>query len=467
MNRPFGKMRSLLILLSFFFLLLSGCGQAPAQTGTQNDGGTEPANSQNTGISGTAEKKPIKVIWWHAMGGELGKAVDKIVSDFNASHTDIQVEAVFQGTYDEALNKLKASLGSNSGPTLMQVYEIGSRFMIDSKAITPIQTFVDAEKFDLSQLEENILGYYTIDGQLNSMPFNTSNPILYYNKDMFKAAGLDPDKPPRTYEEVAQAAKALTKDGKYGASFAIYGWFMEQFFANQGAELVDNGNGRDGMATKSLVNSDAGVKTLEWWKKMVDDKVMLNLGRKTNDTKAAFVGGQVAMTLDSTASLRGIVDAVGNKFEVGTAFLPRPQDAKDGGVIVGGASLYILNNRPEEEQKAAWEFIKFLISPAQQAQWHISTGYFPITKAAYDEPILKENMRKFPQFQTAVDQLHATKLNRATQGAVMGVFPEARQITERAIEETLNGQKSPKDALDQAAQEITSKIQEYNKTVGK
>lgn len=136
-------------------------------------------------------------------------------------------------------------------------------------------------------------------------------------------------------------------------------------------------------------------------------------------------------------------------------------------MIVGGASLYILNNRSQEEQQAAWEFIKYLVTPKVQAQWNINTGYFPITKAAYDEEILKENMKKFPQFQTAVNQLHETKLNRATQGALMGAFPEARQITERAIEEALSGQKSPKEALDAAASEITAKIQEYNKTVGK
>ncbi len=141
------------------------------------------------------------------MGGELTKAVDKLVADFNASHKDIKVEAIYQGNYDESLNKMKASMDSKSGPSLIQVYEIGSRFMIDSKAITPMQKFIDADKFDVSQLEENILGYYTLDGKLNSMPFNTSNPVLYYNKDMFKAAGLDPEKPPVTYEEVADAAK--------------------------------------------------------------------------------------------------------------------------------------------------------------------------------------------------------------------------------------------------------------------
>ncbi|MBU7316395.1 ABC transporter substrate-binding protein [Paenibacillus oleatilyticus] len=453
------KKSMLLLLLAFVMMFMAACGNG--------NGGDKPAAGGAENKEAPKAGEPVKVVWWHSMSGELGKAVDKLVADFNASQKNVVVEAVFQGTYDESLNKMKASMDSKSGPALIQVYEIGSRFMIDSKAITPMQKFIDADKYDVSQLEENILNYYTVDGKLNSMPFNTSNPILYYNKDMFKAAGLDPEKPPVTYEEIAEAAKKLTKDGIAGASFAIYGWFMEQFFANQGAELLNNGNGRTSPATESLLGSDAGVNTMTWWKQMIDDKTMLNLGRKTDDTKKAFAAGQVAMTLDSTASLRGIVSAAEGKFQVGTAFLPKPKDAKDGGVIVGGASLYILNNRSEAEQKGAWEFIKFLADPKQQAYWHVNTGYFPITKKAYDEQLVKENLTKYPQFKTAVDQLHQTKANKATQGAVMGVFPEARQLTEGAIEEVLNGKKSPKEALDDAAKEISSKLAQYNKTVAK
>ncbi|WP_127490166.1 ABC transporter substrate-binding protein [Paenibacillus ehimensis] len=458
------KKSTLLLLLAFVMMFMAACGNG---NGTAGSAGDKPAAGGAENKEAPKAGEPVKVVWWHSMSGELGKAVDKLVSDFNASQKNVVVEAVFQGTYDESLNKMKASMDSTSGPALIQVYEIGSRFMIDSKAITPIQTFIDADKYDVSQLEENILNYYTVGGKLNSMPFNTSNPILYYNKDMFKAAGLDPEKPPVTYEEIAEAAKKLTKDGKAGASFAIYGWFMEQFFANQGAELLNNGNGRTSPATESMLGSDAGVKTLTWWKQMIDDKTMLNLGRKTDDTKKAFAAGQIAMTLDSTASLRGIVSAAEGKFQVGTAFLPKPKDAKEGGVIVGGASLYILNNRSEAEQKGAWEFIKFLADPKQQAYWHVNTGYFPITKKAYDEQLVKDNLAKYPQFKTAVDQLHQTKANKATQGAVMGVFPEARQLTEGAIEEVLNGKKTPKEALDGAAKEISSKLAQYNKTVAK
>lgn len=236
---------------------------------------------------------------------------------------------------------------------------------------------------------------------------------------------------------------------------------------NQGQDLLDNGNGRTSPATSSLLNNEAGVQTLKWWKKMLDDKSLINLGRKTDNTKKAFAAGQIAMTLDSTASLRGIVTASEGKFEVGTSPLPRPEAGKKGGVIVVGASLWIMNNRSESEQQGAWEFIKFLASPTTQAYWHVNTGYFPITLKAYDEQIVKDNLTKYPQFQTAVDQLHQTTPSQATQGAVMGVFPEARQLTETAIEEVLNNNKSPEHALDNAAKEITNKIQEYNQTISK
>ncbi|WP_438445813.1 ABC transporter substrate-binding protein [Gorillibacterium sp. sgz5001074] len=452
-----------LALASGLTLTAAACGEK--EENTAGAATASPSAAAGQVKESAAPKEPVKVVWWHSMSGELGKAVDKLVANFNAQSKNVQVEAVFQGTYDESLNKMKASMDSKSGPAMIQVYEIGSRFMIDSKAVAPIQSFIDAEKFDTSYWESNILNYYTIDGKLYSMPFNTSNPILYYNKDLFKAAGLDPEKAPATFEDVAAAAEKLTKNGTSGASFAIYGWFMEQLFANQGAEYVNNGNGRTSPATESLVNAEAGVKALTWWKDMIDKKTAINLGRKTDDTKKAFAAGQIAMMLDSTASLRGIVSGAEGKFAVGTGYLPKPKDAAEGGVIVGGASNYILNNRPEAEQKGAWEFIKYLTTPEVQAEWHINTGYFPITTKAYDQQSVKDNMVKYPQFKTAVDQLHSTKASKSTQGAVMGVFPEARQVVENAIEEALNGKKAPKEALDGAAKEITSKIAAYNKTV--
>ncbi|WP_438350849.1 ABC transporter substrate-binding protein [Paenibacillus sp. FA6] len=464
-SKAFRSKSNVLFIMFCMMFMITACGSTVSNNAASE---TAVATSGSEVSAETIKKvEPVKVVWWHSMSGGLGETVDKLVSDFNSSQDDVQVEAVFQGAYDESLNKLKAAMDSNSSPALMQVYEIGSRFMIDTEAVTPVQTFIDKEQYDITSLEPNILGYYTFDNQLYSMPFNTSNPILYYNKDAFKAAGLDPENPPKTYEELAKAAKALTSEGRSGASFAIYGWFIEQLLANQGVEFIDNGNGRTSPATSSLLNSEASVATLTWWKQMLDEQTLMNLGRKTDDTKKAFAAGQIAMTLDSTASLRGIVSSADGKFEVGTGFLPKPEASADGGVVVGGASLWIMNNKSQEEQQGAWEFIKFLAEPAIQAYWHVNTGYFPITQKAYDEQIVKDNLVAYPQFQTAVDQLHQTKLNLATQGAVMGVFPEARQLTETAIEEVLNNSKSPQQALDDAAKSITGKIQEYNLTVKK
>lgn len=466
----FGLTAMMAVLLVF----LTACGGSGGN-GNGNghgNGGNSNANgsaAQSTPTEAPATKapaaEPVKVVWWHSMGGEIGKAITQLVADYNASQSEIIVEEIYQGTYDESLNKMKASMDSKSGPAIIQVYEIGSRFMIDSKATTPMQSFIDAEGYDLSALEQNITNYYTFDGKLHSMPFNTSNPILYYNKDMFKAAGLDPEKAPTTFEEIKEAAAKLTKEGQAGASFAIYGWFMEQFFANHGSDYVNNGNGRTSPATESLLNTETGLKTLSWWKDLVDSKTVLNLGRATGDTKKAFLAGQIAMTLDSTASLRGIVDNAAGKFEVGTAFLPKASDAQEGGVVVGGASLWIMNNKSDAEQKAAWEFIKYLAKPETQAYWHINTGYFPITTEAYKQTSVTENLAKYPQFQTAIDQLHSSKPSTASNGAVIGVFPEARQIVEGAIEEALTGVKDPQKALDDAAKAITDKIATYNKTV--
>jgi len=439
-----------LAVMAVFMLAAAGCGGQKQEAKT--------------------EQKPIKLVFWYSVGGKVAETTRALVDRFNASHKDIQVEAVFQGSYDDAINKLKQSIQSKNTPNVMQVYDIGTRFMIDSKAVVPVQKWIDAEKMDMSSFEPNLLAYYTVDNKLYSMPFNTSMPILYYNKDMFKAAGLDPDKPPRTFEEVAEAAKKLTvrdasgKVTRPGITIAIYGWFFEQLLAVQNAYYADNGNGRDGMATKVTFVSPAGEKILTWWQDMVKEGICGNIGRKTQDTQQAFISGQTAMTIDSTGVLGDIVAGVGNRFQVGTAYLPRPAGAT-GGPIIGGGSLWMLSGHSQAEEKAAWEFIKFMTAPKQQGYWYINTGYFPVTKKAYDEPEVKQHLEKYPQFKVAVDQLHNTPITRATQGALLGVFTQARQEVEGAIERVLTGQETPRQSLEKAAATIDAAIARYNQTV--
>lgn len=416
-----------------------------------------------------SSEKPVEITFWHSMGGKNGQAITKMVNDFNSTHKDIKVNAQYQGKYDEAINKLKSAKKGNGGPDVMQVYDIGTRFMIDSNWAVPMQNFIDEEKYDTSQLEPNILGYYTVNNKLYSMPFNTSTPILYYNKSAFKEAGLDPNTPPKTFADVEKDAAKLTKkdsSGKvtqYGYSMAIYGWFFEQFIVKQGANYANNGNGRDAAPTAvDFDKNGSGAKILNEWKKLVDSGNVGNFGRNEDDTENAFIAGKTAMYIESTADLSTVLSGVGGRFDVGTAFLPSFDGMQDGGVSIGGASLWALDNKDTAKQKAAWEFIKFMVSSDEQAYWNTQTGYFPVTQKAYDNQVMKDNLKKSPQFQTAIDQLHASP--KTAKGALMSVFPEARQTVETNIEQMLQNKQSPEDAVKNSAKSINDAIEKYNST---
>jgi sn-glycerol 3-phosphate transport system substrate-binding protein len=435
---------------------------------------TKPAPTP-TATKAAAPAGATRVEWWHAMGGTNGDAVNAIADGFNKSQTKCFAQAIFQGSYDDELNKLKAGLQSGDVPSVVQLFDLGTRLMYDLDVIVPMQTLIDKEKFDISDIEPNIMGYYSVGGKLYSMPFNTSNPILYYNKDAFKAAGLDPNKPPRTFAEVKDYAAKLTKkgaDGKvsqYGYSMAIYGWFFEQLLAVSNGLYLDNANGRAGLATKATFNSPEGIAILQGWKDMYDAGILGNYGRPTAETQKAFDAQQTAMMIESTAGLRARLTAAQGKFELGTGFLPRPnEDAyKTSGTIIGGASLWIMKGRPAAEEACAWELVKYSVLPKSQAQWHIATGYYPVNKRGYDDPDDKAWRDKYPQFQQAIDQLHMAPNIPQTQGALTGVMPQARQEVETAIESVLLKNVSPKDALDLAAKNTTAAIETYNKTTAR
>ncbi len=444
--------------------LLSGCS---SQTGSGNTAASETKEEVTTSAptvaaetSGNAQKTSIT--FWHSMGGVNGKAIDALVEKFNKENTSgITVEAQYQGSYDDAINKLKSAQIGNMGADLVQIYDIGTRFMIDSGWVVPMQQLIDEDKWDLSQVEPNIAAYYTVNGTLYSMPFNSSTPILYYNKDIFKKAGIT--EVPDSLPGIGRVGDDLLKKGGAGEviSLGIYGWFFEQFTCKQQANYADSGNGRE--AAASAVDFDkngAGVKTLTAWKELSTKGYAPNVGRGGDAGLADFSSGKSAMTLGSTASLKQILNDVNGKFEVGTAYFPKVSDNDKGGVSIGGGSLWALNNNDANKQKAVWEFVKFLVSPESQAFWNSQTGYFPITTAAHNEPVFKDNIAKFPQFQTAIDQLHDSTPQSA--GALLSVFPEARQTVETEIENMINNNSTPEDAVKKMADSINKSIADYN-----
>ena len=443
-----------------------GCGSSneaskeTAQTTSQTVESTPLSKKVET--SEKTSVQPVTITFWHSMGGVNGEAIEHLVEKFNSENTlGITVDSQYQGSYDDAINKLRSAQMGNMGADLVQIYDIGTRFMIDSGWVVPMQELIEADGWDEAQIEPNIAAYYSVDDKLYSMPFNSSTPILYYNKDIFEKAGIT--EIPTSFAEMEAIGDDLLNKGEAGEviSLGIYGWFFEQFTCKQKLDYVDNGNGREGLATKVVFDENGAAKNiLTAWKSLYDKGYAPNVGRGGDSGLADFSAGKSAMTLGSTASLKQIITDVNGKFEVGTAYFPKVNDTDEGGVSIGGGSLWALDNQDEAKKQATWEFIKFLVSPESQAYWNAQTGYFPVTVAAHDEPVFKENIEKYPQFMTAIDQLHDSSPKSA--GALLSVFPEARAIIETEIENMLNGVQDIDATVEKMASDINQSIEEYN-----
>lgn len=444
----------------------AGCGKGKtleqqAMSEASGEGETEGSDS-GFSMADASEVEGTEISFWHSMGGVNGQAIDTLVQKFNdENQLGITVNAQYQGEYDDSLNKLKSAQIGNMGADLVQVYEIGTRFMIESGWIIPMQEMVDADQYDVSEIEPNLAAYYTIDGQLYSMPFNSSTPIMYYNKDMFEKAGIT--EIPDSLEAIKEVGDRLVQDGGAGEaiSLGIYGWFFEQFIGKQGLEYADNGNGRKEAATAVAFDENGAAKNiLTAWKELSDKGLAPNVGKGGDAGLADFSAGKSAITLGSTASLKQILQDVNGKFEVGTAYFPKIKSSDIGGVSIGGASLWALNNNDPKKARATWEFIKFLVSAQSQAYWNAQTGYFPVTTAAHQEEVFKDNIAQYPQFETAIDQLHDSAPEYA--GALLSVFPEARATVESQIESMLNGKQDVDTTVKNMADSINKSIEEYN-----
>ena len=412
-------------------------------------------------MADASEVDKTTISFWHSMGGVNGQAIDTLVQKFNDENEyGITVEAEYQGSYDDALNKLKSAQLGQMGAVRVQVYESGPRCLSESGWLVPLQSMVNADEYDTSVLESNLAAYYTINDMLYSMPFNSSTPLMYYNKDMFDAAGIT--EIPDSLESIAQIGDKLLDSGAQEVmSLGIYGWFFEQFIGKQGLEYANNGNGRTEAATAVAFDENgAAANILNEWKNLYDLGYAPNVGKGGDAGLADFSAGKSAITLGSTASLKQILQDVDGKFEVGTAYFPKVKSTDEGGVSIGGASLWALDNNDPKKLRATWEFVKFLISPESQAFWNAETGYFPVNVDAHDEDVVKENIEKYPQFETAIDQLHDSAPQYA--GALLSVFSEARAIVESEIESMLNGNETVDEAVDSMASQINDAIEEYN-----
>ncbi|MGL5202679.1 ABC transporter substrate-binding protein [Cetobacterium sp.] len=407
-----------------------------------------------------------KVVFWHSMSGGLQTSLNKIVSDYNSSQNSVEIEAIYQGSYEETIGKFKAISGTKDAPTLIQMNDISTSFMYNSGAITPMQNFIEQDKFDVNTLEDALLNYYRIDGKLYSMPFNSSTAIMIYNKDAFREAGLDPNTPPKSYAEFAEYSKKLVKKNsngsvdRYGSAVLMYGWFIEQFLANDRVTYVDKNNGRTGETPTSVTYKKDLPKILEFLRGMYKDGSATSYGRDWDSIRTAFSSGKVAMYFDSSAGIKGVIN--NSNFEVGTGFVLN-ESGNFNGSVVGGASLWITNSSADSTQKAAWDFIKYATSKDIQSYWSINTGYYPVNKASYDTAEMKQNMEQYPQFGTAVAEIKETKPSYSTQGAIIGVFPELRDKMVEAMEANYEGKTSVSKIVDKHVADSDRIIQRYNR----
>ncbi len=410
------------------------------------------------------------VTFWYALGGSIGEQIENLVKTYNNSQDKVTIKAEFSGNYDDTLNKMRAALQAGRGyPNVVQVYDIGTRFMVDSGAVVALEDMAKKENFDISKLVSQPRNYYTVDGKMYSLPFNSSNPLLYFNGALLNASNVE-QRPFYNLAQLEDTIKRLTvkdasgKTTRYGITWHADSWFVEQFGYNSGFAYCNNENGRKARATETTFNNPAAVAFLEMMARLVAGGFAAPVGRDGTASLNTFVNGQAAIYVSSTANLFGATRAVGGKFPIRTSFYPFLKDRN--GVAIGGASLWMLKGFPDAEQDAAFEFIKWMLDPATQGRWHLSTGYFPVIQGVTKRPEVQTGQSKNPNFITAIRQLETSKVNTTSAGCLMGQFTEIRTYVVSAWEEVLKG-KPAKQALDEAKTKSDAALQRYNATVAR
>ncbi len=470
---------TILLLLAAMVMALSACaGSAPPAS---NQGGEQQQAEQPTKApepTKAAEAKPAEenipegatvINFWHAFGGGRKLLIERMVADYNYTHPGIYVKVENKGSYRDTLNAAILAAQQGNPPHIVQIFEVGSQLALDSGIFVPFEDNAPSW-VHMEDLIGGVSNYYRFDGKFYSMPWNSSNPILYYNKDIFKKAGLDPEKPPETFEQMLDYCDKIVSSGaaKNCVSWPLHSWFFEQWMANMGAELANNGNGREARATEVNLTGDAAKEIVNWWKEMYDKGYYAYSGKLEDwdGADAIFVSGQAAMEITSTSDVVNRQnDAAENGFELGTGYLPYPENSERQGVIVGGASMWMSGGHPDNEMKAATDFVTWFTNTENAVRWHKATGYFPIRKSSVTVLEGEDWFQRNPAYKAAFDQLLNTKDTPATRGAVIGAFPEVRTIIEQAIEKVLAGQATVDDALQQAKEQADKAIQDYNKSV--
>ena len=397
--------------------------------------------------------------------------------EFNAALPQYKVVVEGYSNYEELFSATQLAAEQNALPAVVQYFEVASQQAIDSGYFKPIadavgdRTEVNGIPTNLDDFIGPVAAYYSINGKFNSMPWNASSAIMFSNKTILDAAGVEA--PPTTWAEMSAACekiKALADGPEYCFTWPNHGWFFEQWLAQQNADFANNDNGRTERASEVAFNNDAGVALLTWLKEQKDNGNLYYSGAQGGDSWAtvdqAFQGQQAAMAIYSSSDT-AIYTQTGkdNGYEVVASFLPYNQDAEGGwtGNLIGGASLWLVDGLSTEVEDGALSFLFWLTNTENAAEWHQVTGYMPIRLSSVEALTAEGWFEENPNFIVAADQLAKSQQTPATAGALMGNFAAIRNIVTNAIDKALlTADADPKAILDEAAAEANVSLAEYN-----
>ncbi|MEW6257929.1 MAG: sn-glycerol-3-phosphate ABC transporter substrate-binding protein UgpB [Pseudomonadota bacterium] len=421
------------------------------------------------GAPAARAQSPVAISFWHAMSGALGERVVQVCEAFNASQGAARVEPVFKGSYIETMTAAVAAFRAGRAPHLVQVFEVGTGSMLGAGAAVR-QVWQLAQdtgiRLDPVAYVEAVRSYYSLpDGRMASMPFNSSTPIAWINAALFERAGLDPTKPPATWEEVAAAAQALkAKAGaKVPLTTAWPSWvLMENYGAIHDLPYATKDNGFEGLGAELVCNAPPYVKQIQRILDLAKEGLFVYGGRGASGDQI-FPAGDCGISLNSSAARAGFArDA---KFPFRAGMLPYdPQvKASPNNSIIGGASLWTMTapNRPAAEYGAVAAFLAFLAEPKTDAKWAEITGYVPVTTAGSAELTAQGYFARTPDAEIAVRQLARGTVTVNSKGLRLGRLPEIRSILEEELEAALQGRQSAQGALDSTVARGNKVLREF------
>ena len=396
---------------------------------------------------------PIEIPFWHSMESQLGIDVGQIADKFNASQSDYKIVPIYKGNYEQSLAAGIAAYRAGDAPAILQVYEVGTATMMAAgKAIKPVyEVMHDAGvPLDSKTFVGPVAGYYS-EGKtdrLMSMPFNSSTPVLYYNKDAFKKAGLDPNVAPRTWTDVATDAGKLRASGmSCGYSTGWQSWVqLENFNAWNGIPFATDDNGFGGTGAQLSIDNPLDVHHITFLSDMAKKGTFTYVGRK-DEVTSKFYNGDCGIITTSSGSLANIKKYA--KFTFGVGFMPVDATVKGApqNAIIGGASLWVMGGKSPEVYKGVAKVLAFLTSAPIMAQWHQETGYLPVTTAAYQLTEKQGFYSAHPEASVAIKQMYQKAPLPFTRGLRLGYMPQIRDVIDEELEYVWNGKKTPQEAL--------------------